>query len=143
MTRPIQDIEKKARETRNLSRRAVLGLMGSATASSLLGREASASAVEPSTQTQSTQTQSTQTQKKQTQKTNGRIVRIDARPAAITIDMAKTAAIVVDMQNDFGAKGGMFDLAGVDISGIRSAIAPAAEVLALARQAGVKMVRYA
>lgn len=28
---------------------------------------------------------------------------------AIAIDTAKTALIVVDMQNDFGTKGGMFD----------------------------------
>src|SRR5882757_1828498 len=63
---------------------------------------------------------------KQTQGTSSRIVRIDAKPEAIAIDIKKTAVIVVDMQNDFAAKGGAADLAGIDISGIRNAIAPIA-----------------
>ena len=40
------------------------------------------------------------------------ITTIEAKPDASTIDVSKTAAIVVDMQNDFGAKGSMFDHAG-------------------------------
>src|SRR5213080_3044487 len=44
------------------------------------------------------------------------------------------------MQNDFGTPGGMFDRAGVDISGIRAAVEPTARVLAAARRAGVKVV---
>jgi hypothetical protein len=31
---------------------------------------------------------------------------LDAKPEPITIDAATTAVIVIDMQNDFGAKGG-------------------------------------
>jgi len=72
--------------------------------------------------------------------TKSRAIRIDAKPDPITIDTAKTAVIVVDMQNDFGAKGGMFDRAGIDVSGIRKAIAPTAQVLAAARRAGIKVV---
>jgi len=56
------------------------------------------------------------------------------------LDLARTAVIVVDMQNDFGAPGGMLDRAGVDISGIQAAVAPTARVLDAARQAGVKIV---
>src|SRR5207253_2651061 len=56
------------------------------------------------------------------------------------IDPARSAVIVVDMENDFAAKGGMFDRAGVDISGAQKAIAPTAKVLAAARQAGLKIV---
>lgn len=48
--------------------------------------------------------------------------------------------IVIDMQNDFGAKRGMFDLAGIDISGIRRAIAPTAMVVSAAREAGIPIV---
>jgi ureidoacrylate peracid hydrolase len=48
--------------------------------------------------------------------------------------------IVVDMQNDFGAKGGMFDRTGIDISGIQKVIGPTAKVLASARRAGVKII---
>ena len=126
MTRDIQGMEKETPEARNFSRRDVLGLMGATAAASLLvgPGEASALAEQPGAQTQNT---------------NGRIVRIDARPEAIAIDIAKTAVIVVDMQNDFGSKGGMFDRAGIDISGIRKAIAPTAKVLASARHSGIKI----
>src|SRR5262249_7281430 len=56
------------------------------------------------------------------------------------IDTARTAVIVVDMQNDFGAKGGMLDRAGIDISGIQKVIAPISKVLVSARQAGIKII---
>lgn len=49
---------------------------------------------------------------------DARTAVIDAKPDALTVDVSKTAVIVVDMQNDFGAKGGMFDRAGLDLSGI-------------------------
>lgn len=70
---------------------------------------------------------------------SGQII-VDAKPEALTINPAQTAAIVVDMQNDFGSKGGMFALAGIDISGIRNAIAPTARVLAAARRAHIGIV---
>jgi ureidoacrylate peracid hydrolase len=44
------------------------------------------------------------------------------------------------MENDFAAKGGMFDRAGIDISGAQKVIAPTARVLAIARAAGMKVV---
>jgi ureidoacrylate peracid hydrolase len=44
------------------------------------------------------------------------------------------------MQNDFAAKGGMFDRAGIDISITRAAIAPTARALAAIRQAGVGVI---
>ena len=69
-----------------------------------------------------------------------RVVRLNAKPEPIEIDTAKTAVIVVDMQNDFGSKGGMFDRAGIDISGIQKVIDPTAKVLASARRAGVKII---
>lgn len=69
----------------------------------------------------------------------GQVV-VDAKPEALAIDPAESAVIVVDMQNDFGSKGGMFALAGIDISGIRNAIAPTARVLAAARRAAIGVV---
>jgi len=69
-----------------------------------------------------------------------RVVRLNTKPEPIVIDTAKTAVIVVDMQNDFGSKGGMFDRAGIDISGIQKVIGPTAKVLASARRAGVKII---
>jgi ureidoacrylate peracid hydrolase len=58
----------------------------------------------------------------------------------ISIEAAHTVIIVCDMQNDFGAKGGMFDRAGNDITLIQRAVAPTARVLASARRAGLKIV---
>jgi ureidoacrylate peracid hydrolase len=48
--------------------------------------------------------------------------------------------LVIDMQNDFGEKGGMFDLAGVDISIIRNVVGPTARVLTAARKAGFTII---
>ena len=67
-------------------------------------------------------------------------ITVEAEPTPIAIDIGKTAVIVVDMQNDFGAKGGMFDRAGIDISGIQQVIAPTATVMAAARRAGIKII---
>src|SRR5213082_327850 len=68
------------------------------------------------------------------------MVTLNAKPEPIAIDPARTAVIVVDMENDFVAKGGMFDRAGADISGAQKAIAPTAKVLATMRQAGIKII---
>ena len=70
----------------------------------------------------------------------GRSITVGARPGPHTLDTAQTAVLVVDMQNDFGAKGGMFDRAGIDISGIREAIAPTASVISAARGARIPIV---
>src|SRR5579864_8256261 len=69
-----------------------------------------------------------------------RRIVVNAKPEALTVDPAQSAVVVVDMQNDFGSEGGMFALAGIDISGIRKAIAPTARVLAAARRAGATVV---
>ena len=49
---------------------------------------------------------------------NGGLVTIEAKPESIRIDLGGCAVLVIDMQNDFGAKGGMFNRAGIDISPI-------------------------
>ena len=59
-------------------------------------------------------------------------VQVDARPDAVTFEPSTAAVVVVDMQHDFASRGGMFDRAGIDVSGIQ-AIVPAVErVLAAA-----------
>src|SRR6266478_3272601 len=68
------------------------------------------------------------------------MVTLNAKPEAIAIDPARSAVIVVDMENDFAAKGGMFERAGVDISGAQNVIAPTAKVLPAAREAGLKII---
>ena len=67
-------------------------------------------------------------------------VTLDALPQAITLPLSKTAVLVVDMQNDFGVKGGLFDRAGIDLSGIRATIPPTARVLTSARSIRVPVV---
>jgi ureidoacrylate peracid hydrolase len=68
------------------------------------------------------------------------VITLDAKPEPITIDIAKTAVIVVDMQNDFGTKGGMFDLGGIDISQIQAAVGPTSKVISSARRNGITIV---
>jgi ureidoacrylate peracid hydrolase len=65
---------------------------------------------------------------------------IDARPAPLTIDLAQSAVLVIDMQNDFGAVGGMFDRVGIDLAVIQKAVEPTRRVVAAARKAGVPIV---
>lgn len=69
-----------------------------------------------------------------------RETEIDARPEPITIDLNKTAVLVIDMQNDFGADGGMFERAGIDISGIRAVVPNVQAALAAARAASIPVV---
>jgi ureidoacrylate peracid hydrolase len=66
--------------------------------------------------------------------------QLNAQPAPIALDEAKTAVLVVDMQNDFGAKGGLFDHAGADISMIQAVVAPTARVLESARRVGIPII---
>jgi ureidoacrylate peracid hydrolase len=67
-------------------------------------------------------------------------VRLPAKPEGITIDPARTAVLVVDMQNSFASKGGMLDLIGLDISGGKGAIAATKKVIDAARAAEIKVV---
>jgi ureidoacrylate peracid hydrolase len=71
---------------------------------------------------------------------SGRAVTIEANPGPIRIDTARTAFVVVDMQNDFGSEGGSFQRAGIDISMIRAAVAPTARALGVARASGIRAI---
>jgi len=63
-----------------------------------------------------------------------------AEPQPITIDLARTAFIVVDMQNDFCSKGGFLDYRGVDYRLDRKPIEPIRRTAPLLRAAGVPIV---
>jgi ureidoacrylate peracid hydrolase len=69
-----------------------------------------------------------------------RLVTIPARPEPLQIDLARTAVIVVDMQNAFLSPGGMFDEAGYDIAGAAACLAANARLLPALRAAGVTIV---
>jgi len=66
-----------------------------------------------------------------------RTVELAAEPAPISLDLDRTALIVVDMQNAFASPGGMLDLAGIDVRPARDAIANASFVCEAARVAHV------
>jgi len=62
---------------------------------------------------------------------------VDARPEPLAIDPGRTAVIVVDMQNDFAADGGMFAHLGIPIAEVAAVVDPVAKVLNAARRAGM------
>ena len=62
---------------------------------------------------------------------------LEARPAAVLIDPEHTAVVVVDMQNDFASDGGMFQRAGIDVTGVQAIVPKIAAVVDAARSAGV------
>ena len=68
------------------------------------------------------------------------MLKLDAKPEPVEIDLAKSAVVVVDMQNAFASKNGMLDIAGVDISGASAVIESIARVLESARRASVPVV---
>ena len=68
------------------------------------------------------------------------MVTLPARPQSIDIDPARTAVLLVDMQNAFASPGGMLDLAGVDVSASRTAVANARLVADAARAGGVPVI---
>ncbi len=69
-----------------------------------------------------------------------RPARFAARPKALTIDLARTALVVVDMQNDFCHGQGWLASIGVDIEPCRAPIVPLATLLPRLRTASVPIV---
>jgi len=66
--------------------------------------------------------------------------RFESRPEAMELDLKSAAVVVVDMQNAFTAKGGVFDLAGLDVSHAAQVIGVIRRVLEGARETGIKVV---
>ncbi|MBV6658085.1 MAG: cysteine hydrolase [Devosiaceae bacterium] len=69
-----------------------------------------------------------------------RTVTIDAAPKALEVDIARSALIVVDMQNDFCHPDGWLAGIGVDVTGAASAVEPLQRVLAAARRVGMPVI---
>ena len=67
-------------------------------------------------------------------------VTVAARPRPVTLRPDRAAVIVVDMQNDFGSVGGMFERAGIDISPIQAIVEPIARFLEAARASNLFVV---
>jgi len=64
-------------------------------------------------------------------------VVVAAEPAAIAIDAARTALVIIDMQRDFLEPGGFGESLGNDVSLLAAAIPPCRRILAAARAAGL------
>lgn len=69
-----------------------------------------------------------------------RPVSLDARPKPVTLDLARTAMVVVDMQNDFCHPDGWLAGIGVDIAPARGPIEPLRRLLPTLRRAEVPVV---
>lgn len=68
------------------------------------------------------------------------MVKLQAKPEPVEVDLLKAAVIVVDMQNAFATKGGMLDIAGVDITDAPRVVQSIKRVLEAVRRAGVQVV---
>src|SRR5262249_2230500 len=62
------------------------------------------------------------------------------KPEPLEVDLERAAIVVVDMQNAFASKGGMFDRSGLDISGAQRVIETLKEILNVARHASIQVV---
>jgi len=67
-------------------------------------------------------------------------VRVACQPQDVTVDLRRTAIIVIDMQNDFCAKGGWVDHLGVDYTPDRKPIVPLQRLLPVLRRAAVPVI---
>ena len=66
-----------------------------------------------------------------------------AEPEPIEIDLERSAILVVDMQNAFVSKGGMFEARGFDIESIQKIIEPISRICGKAREKKVKVIYIA
>ena len=67
-------------------------------------------------------------------------VALPARPEPLEIDIERTAVLLLDMQNAFASKGGMLDLAGLDVTPAAAAVASARRLIDRAREAGIPVI---
>lgn len=67
-------------------------------------------------------------------------LRLPCAPQAVTIDLLRTAIIVIDMQNDFCTAGGWVDHLGADFTPDRAPIAPLQRLLPRLRAVGVPVI---
>ncbi len=63
-----------------------------------------------------------------------------AQPQNVTLDLARTAILVIDMQNDFLHPGGWLSQIGVDVTPLRAPIEPLTQLLPLLRRLDVPVM---
>ncbi|MET0222579.1 MAG: isochorismatase family protein [Tardiphaga sp.] len=67
---------------------------------------------------------------------------LNAKPEPIDFDPARTALIVVDMQNGYCSPGGYFSQLGVDLAPTQQVIPAVAESVRISRDAGIQVVWF-
>jgi ureidoacrylate peracid hydrolase len=65
------------------------------------------------------------------------MTKLNAKPNPLEVDFKKSAIVVVDVQNAFASKGGMLDIAGVDITDASRVIRAIRSVIEAARENSV------
>lgn len=65
---------------------------------------------------------------------------LQAQPEPLEIDLQRTAVIVIDMQNTFVSKGGMYDLCDLDVSTSSKTVENIKNIIGTARAKGRKIV---
>jgi nicotinamidase-related amidase len=66
--------------------------------------------------------------------------KIDALPAPVVVDTAKTALVIIDMQRDFLEPGGFGEALGNDVSKLAKIVGPCRALLAVVRNAGMTVM---
>jgi nicotinamidase-related amidase len=67
-------------------------------------------------------------------------ITLHSQPQQVSIDLHRTALMVIDMQNDFCAAGGWVDHLGLDYTPDRAPIAPLKRLIPALRGAGARIV---
>jgi nicotinamidase-related amidase len=68
------------------------------------------------------------------------MAQIAAEPQPISVDLSRTALIIIDMQRDFLEPGGFGETLGNDVSRLQAAVGPCKVVLDAVRQAGMLVI---
>src|ERR1700733_79610 len=68
------------------------------------------------------------------------ILKLQAEPEPLAVDLDKSALAITDMQRDFLEPGGFGAALGNDVSRLQAAVAPCREVLAASRRVGMLVI---